>query len=127
LAKRPFANFRRHIFNGRPPAKKLLVNMTFAEGFIRASKIFHHRFSAGTDVQFGVNPARVFAHSVQADAHLGRHFLVTKSIGQQLQRATTIFGPWVLMTNIVMSPLGYVSYDDQNPIVPAAFYRLSRP
>jgi autotransporter-associated beta strand protein len=44
-----------------------------------------------------------------------------------VQRATAITGPWTLLTNIVMNPLGYTNYTDQNPSASAAFYRVSRP
>ena len=44
-----------------------------------------------------------------------------------VQRATAANGPWTLLTNIVMNPLGYTNYDDQNSPGSAAFYRVSRP
>jgi hypothetical protein len=44
-----------------------------------------------------------------------------------LQRASAVTGPWLLLTNLVMNPLGSASYDDPVPQGPGAFYRVSRP
>ena len=44
-----------------------------------------------------------------------------------LERAPFLAGPWTLLTNIVLGPLGRTSYDDQNAPGTGAFYRVIRP
>ena len=44
-----------------------------------------------------------------------------------VQRATLLGGPWTVLTNIVMNPLGFTNYQDLTPPDSNAFYRASRP
>ncbi|MCX6913598.1 MAG: autotransporter-associated beta strand repeat-containing protein [Verrucomicrobia bacterium] len=44
-----------------------------------------------------------------------------------LERAPFMAGPWTVLTNIVLGPLGRTSYDDQNAPGTGAFYRVIRP
>jgi autotransporter-associated beta strand protein len=71
------------------------------------------------------------ASSMSAPAQSGNGWSIVfagvTATTHSVQRAPVITGPWTLLTNIVMNPLGYTNYADQNPPTPAAFYRVSRP
>jgi len=44
-----------------------------------------------------------------------------------VERSTAVSGPWIPMTNIVIEAVGHTNYEDFNPPVSNAFYRVSRP
>lgn len=55
------------------------------------------------------------------------NFLGVSGTAHSIARAPDILGPWIVRTNIVVGADGAVTYDDQNPLHPAGFYRVSRP
>jgi hypothetical protein len=44
-----------------------------------------------------------------------------------IQRALTLGGPWISLTNVIIGPDGTGAFVDTNPLAPAAFYRTSFP
>jgi len=44
-----------------------------------------------------------------------------------VERASSVMGPWTVITNIVIDATGVANFDDPNPLNPAGFYRASRP
>lgn len=63
--------------------------------------------------------------SQAGDWHL--HFTSVSGTANSLERATSVFGPWTLLANIVIGATGAADYDDSNSPSPIGFYRVRRP
>ena len=54
-------------------------------------------------------------------------FAGVSGTSHSLERSPSVTGPWTVLTTLMLGPLGYTNFDDQNLPGPTAFYRVRRP